>query len=30
MVRRSLATIGPQFSATRMVSDYVERMYPAH
>jgi starch phosphorylase len=30
MVRRSLATIGPQFSATRMVSDYVERMYPGH
>jgi starch phosphorylase len=30
MVRRSLATVGPQFSATRMVSDYVERMYPAH
>jgi starch phosphorylase len=30
MVRRSMATIGPQFSATRMVSDYVERMYPAH
>jgi glycogen phosphorylase len=30
MVRRSLARVGPQFSATRMVSDYVERMYPAH
>jgi starch phosphorylase len=30
MVRRSLARMGPQFSATRMVSDYVERMYPAH
>ncbi|MEA2249627.1 MAG: glycogen phosphorylase [Solirubrobacteraceae bacterium] len=29
MVRRSLARMGPQFSATRMVSDYVERMYPA-
>src|SRR3954454_427732 len=28
MVRDSLATIGPAFSATRMVSDYVERMYP--
>jgi starch phosphorylase len=29
MVRDSLATIGPRFSATRMVSDYVNRMYPA-
>jgi len=28
MVRDSLATIGPRFSATRMVADYVERMYP--
>jgi starch phosphorylase len=28
MVRDSLATIAPKFSATRMVSDYVHRMYP--
>jgi glycogen phosphorylase len=28
MVRASLATIGPRFSATRMVSDYVHTMYP--
>ena len=28
MVRSSLATIGPKFGATRMVSDYVNRMYP--
>jgi glycogen phosphorylase len=28
MVRDSLATIGPQFSATRMVSDYVSGIYP--
>jgi starch phosphorylase len=28
MVRDSLATIGPRFSATRMVSDYAHRMYP--
>jgi glycogen phosphorylase len=28
MVRSSLATIGPGFGATRMVSDYVNRMYP--
>jgi glycogen phosphorylase len=28
MVRASLATIGPGFSATRMVADYVHRMYP--
>jgi glycogen phosphorylase len=28
LVRDSLATIGPGFSATRMVSDYVRRMYP--
>jgi starch phosphorylase len=28
MVRASLATIGPRFSATRMVSDYVDRVYP--
>jgi starch phosphorylase len=28
MVRSSLATIGPRFGATRMVSDYVGRMYP--
>ena len=26
-VKRSLMTIGPQFCATRMVGDYVERMY---
>ena len=30
MVRSSLATIGPKFGATRMVSDYVERVYPSH
>ena len=30
MVRSSLATIGPRFGATRMVSDYVERVYPSH
>ncbi|HEX5618384.1 MAG TPA: alpha-glucan family phosphorylase, partial [Solirubrobacteraceae bacterium] len=30
MVRNSLRTIGPQFSATRMVRDYAERIYPAH
>jgi glycogen phosphorylase len=29
MVRASLRTIGPRFGATRMVSDYVERVYPA-
>jgi glycogen phosphorylase len=29
MVRASLHTIGPRFGATRMVSDYVQRMYPA-
>jgi starch phosphorylase len=28
-VRQSLRTIGPQFSAERMVDDYVERMYGA-
>jgi starch phosphorylase len=28
MVRSSLATIGPKFGATRMVSDYVQRVYP--
>ena len=28
MVRASLATCGPKFGATRMVSDYVTRMYP--
>ena len=28
MVRSSLATIGPKFGATRMVSDYTERVYP--
>ena len=28
MVRASLATIGPRFSATRMVSDYAHAMYP--
>jgi glycogen phosphorylase len=28
MVRDSLATIGPRFSATRMVSEYVHSMYP--
>ncbi|MGK2948523.1 MAG: alpha-glucan family phosphorylase [Acidimicrobiales bacterium] len=28
MVRRSLRTNGPQFSATRMVRDYAERIYP--
>src|SRR3954468_16298508 len=27
-VRSSLRTIGPKFGATRMVSDYVNRMYP--
>ena len=27
MIRSSLATIGPRFGATRMVSDYVNRMY---
>jgi len=30
MVRSSLATIGPRFGATRMVSEYVERVYPSH
>jgi hypothetical protein len=30
MVRSSLATIGPRFGATRMVSDYLERVYPSH
>ena len=30
MVRNSLRTIGPQFSASRMVRDYAERIYPAH
>jgi starch phosphorylase len=30
MVRSSLATIGPRFGATRMVSDYVGRVYPSH
>jgi glycogen phosphorylase len=30
MVRNSLRTIGPQFSARRMVRDYAERIYPAH
>jgi starch phosphorylase len=29
MVRSSLQTIGPRFGATRMVSDYVHRLYPA-
>jgi starch phosphorylase len=29
MVRSSIRTIGPRFGATRMVSDYVRRMYPA-
>ena len=28
MVRASLQTIGPKFGATRMVSDYVNRIYP--
>jgi starch phosphorylase len=27
MMRRSMGTIGPRFSADRMVADYVERMY---
>ena len=30
MVRDSIRTIGPKFAATRMVSEYVERMYPGH
>jgi starch phosphorylase len=29
MVRSSLVTIGPKFGATRMVSDYVNKVYPA-
>jgi glycogen phosphorylase len=29
MVRNALRTIGPQFSAGRMVRDYAERIYPA-
>jgi starch phosphorylase len=29
MVRASLKTNGPRFSATRMVREYWERMYPA-
>jgi hypothetical protein len=29
MVRSSLMTIGPKFGATRMVSDYVNGVYPA-
>lgn len=28
-IKRSLMTIGPQFSARRMVREYVERIYPA-
>ena len=28
MVRASLETIGPRFGATRMVSEYAERVYP--
>ena len=29
MVRSSLRTIGPRFSAGRMVGDYAERIYPS-
>jgi hypothetical protein len=29
MVRSALRTIGPKFSAGRMVRDYAERIYPA-
>jgi starch phosphorylase len=29
-VRRALMTVGPQFTAERMVSDYTERVYPGH
>lgn len=28
MVKRSLKTNGPRFSAARMVSEYAERIYP--
>ena len=31
MMRHSIAELGPQFSTTRMVAEYVERLYlPAH
>jgi hypothetical protein len=31
MMRRSIARVGAEFSATRMVGEYTERMYvPAH
>ena len=28
LIKRSLVTLAPRFSATRMVNDYVERIYP--
>jgi starch phosphorylase len=28
MVKRALATLGPAFTATRMLDDYVSRVYP--
>jgi hypothetical protein len=28
MVRRSLKTNGPRFSASRMVAEYADRIYP--
>ena len=30
MVKASLATVGPRFCATRMVREYVERVYAPH
>ena len=29
MVKNSLKTNGPRFSATRMVKEYAERLYPS-
>jgi starch phosphorylase len=30
MIKRAIVTCAPAFSATRMVDDYVERIYPSH